>query len=273
MLMNKIDVVFFTCDKYSSLWDDSLTLFQRNFPKENIGKVYLVTDVTPTKDIDKNVNVLVCDSIDFINRMKIVTTHIETDYFLFMLDDYFVHKQTQQEYTDSIFNFLLEKRPHYLKLDVKFKHRLCKSFSYKNLRISKIKTYKPYGIDLYPSIWNVSFLKNIIYNWPFQAKTIWDFEGKLNAINFVSKDQECFCLRGTTFRYIDVIRKGKLRREANRELLKIGIDLTNDWQLMTKNESFKDMIIPYLASITPKTIKRAYKKRQTKKGKTFYSVD
>ena len=266
----KIDVIVFTCDKYSSLWSYFYSFFNSYFPSELIERFYFITDKKPryTYGIDESL-FLANDSNNFFERIDPFLQNSKSDYFLLLLDDYFLYENIDKKIFKSLLNFCFKISADYLKLTITHNNTFYKkTFDFKN-DIHLLKTAKAYSVDLYPSIWKKEFILQIKNDWQSNENTIWDFEGKIHKIN---KSNKCYVYTGKKIKFIDVIRKGKLRREAHKMLLsKFNVNLTSHWPLMSKKESFRDRLIPFLSMYSPSFIKNAIKAKGKKKGKRYYS--
>lgn len=266
----KIDVIVFTCDKYSSLWSYFYSFFNKNFPTEFVDKFYFITDKKPScsSTIDDSL-FIVNDSNNFFERIDPFLLKSKSDYFLFLLDDYFLTNSINKNVFESLLDFCLKSSADYLKLTITHNNTFYKKKVNGDKNLHLIKTKKEYSVDLYPSIWKKDFILDIKRKWNFNGSTIWDFEGKINKVN---KSNKCFIYTGREFSFVDVIRKGKLRREAHKVLSsKYGYDLSTQWQLMSKKESVKDKIIPFLSMYSPRFIKEVFKAKGRKKGRSYYS--
>ena len=188
---------------------------------------------------------------------------------MFLLDDYFLNEKVDKKLIVSLLDFSNRYSADYLKLTITHNNTFFKR-EYKDADfIHLLKTTKEYSLDLYPSIWKKEFLLNLKNDWVFKEKTIWDFEGKLHKIN---KSDKCFIYTGKKIKFIDVIRKGKLRREAHKILMnRYNCDLSLQWPIMSKKESINDKIIPFLSMYTPRFFKKILKNIGKKKGKKYYS--
>lgn len=266
----KIDVIVFTCDKYSSLWSYFYSFFKQNFPNELVDKFYFITDKEPTQTfgIDKSL-FLANDSDNFFERVDSFLANTKSKYFLFLLDDYFLTENVDKYLLESLLNFCHETLADYLKLTVTHNNTFYKRKFEGKKGLHLLKTKKEYSVDLYPSIWNKDFVLETRKRWQFEGKTIWDFEGKFHKTN---NSNRCFIYTGKKIQFVDVIRKGKLRREAHKELLsKFGFDLSVQWPIMTKKESIKDRIVPFLSMYSPRFVKNILKANGKKKGRKYYS--
>lgn len=266
----KIDIIVFTCDKYSSLWSYFYSFFNNNFPTELVNKFYFITDKKPSRTYGIEESLFLANnSNNFFERIESFLLNSKADYFLLLLDDYFLAETIDKNLFESLLLFCSQSSADYLKLTITHKNTFNKRIFENHNNIHLLKTTKEYSVDLYPSIWKKEFVLKIKNEWKFEENTIWDFEGKIHKIN---NSNRCFVYTGKKIKFIDVIRKGKLRREAHKILLsKFDYDLTSQWPLMSRNECFNDKVVPFLSMYSPRFIKNAFKAIGKKKGRKYYS--
>lgn len=274
-----ITIFIFTCDAYSGIWDYSIDLFHKNFPKKYSQNLFLVTDKKPDKkygNFYKGFNVIWPESnnpIDYIEKLSFALKHCKTEYFLYLLDDYFLAYPISETIIDNFMSFIKKNDANYLKLNIKSKNRLDKLvYKTKEEKYYSLKTQIPYAVDLYPSIWKKPFVQATCDNWPFKERTIWDYEGKFHRLGEHMSIRGCFINVKNSFPFEDGVRKGKILRKAYKILLKeYDFNLTTFRPLMTRKEYYKDKIIPFISRKMPLGLKKKLKSRNVKKGKKYYS--
>lgn len=273
--MIELTIGIFTCDAYKDLWEANVNLLLKNFPNLDGIHIIFVTDKEPSL-IPKNMqNYRIIwneNQSDFLSKLSTFLNCCPTDYFLFLLDDYFFTKRISAKTMEFLFSFVKEFKINYLKLNIKSRLRLAKHFFYKEKEFAFLKTNKAYAIDLYPSIWNKKFVEKTIEIWPFNERTIWDYEGKIYKLANIINLSSCYCYCEKDFYFEDVVRKGKILRKADRVLRKkYNCDLTRGRKVMSRTEYALDKIVPFLSRLMPEKLKKKIKSKQEKKGRHFYS--
>lgn len=132
-----------TCDTYSDLWQPFFTLYNKNFPNDY--KTYIGTE---TKDCEYATAIKKQGA--WTKRVRETLAEIDSEYIIFMLDDFFIHDKVDKERIEyvlghfksdtAVFNF--EKA-----YDIKDRESSLDGFK---LRQNK----QPYLNSCQPSIWN-----------------------------------------------------------------------------------------------------------------------
>lgn len=273
--MKRLTIGIFTCDAYKDLWETNVKLLKKNFPLELGFDVVFVTDKRPSKTSENMAGYQFIwndNPNDFLDKLSVFLKYCKTDYFLFLLDDYFFTRKIEAKTILNFLNFVNCRDVDYLKLNIKSRLRLSKRFIFNKKKFASLRTSKPYSIDLYPSIWNKQFVEETIRKWPFNERTIWNYEGKFYRLGEIIDLSNCYCYCGKDFYFEDVVRKGKIIRKAYKTLLRqYDCDLSINRPLMNRKEYICDKIIPFISRLLPEKIKRKIKDKQEKKGKRFYS--
>jgi hypothetical protein len=252
------------------LWSYNLRYLKQNFPISHVGEIIIVTDKKTNQIVEGARIVVSNDGNDFVRRFSFAASMCEYDYLLVTLDDYYFVNRINERLFDDLFSLCTSNGMDYLKLRIRTKSFIEKDVAPLRKDIDKINTKIPYSIDLYPGIWKKQFVLKVCDGWKQSDREIWRFEAQL------WKSQECqvsksFAYTGKEIAFLDVIRKGKLIRKANRRLKKDGIDLTKSWKLMSVKETMTEDVRNWLGHHLPVTIKKMIKSYMHKRGKTFYS--
>ena len=270
----KLTVFIFTCDAYKPLWKYAYNFYCSNFPKSYVDNLYFVSDCKPSNESIESIPVTFLwpkNKDDFIEKIELCLSVCKTDYFLFLLNDYFLTYPIKESTIDNYLDFVYKYNCNYLKLNIRTRKRLKHRFKFEGLYYSSIKQYMPYGVDLYPSIWKASFINTICDKWPFEGKTIWDFEGKFYKLGSYFKIDNCFCCRSPVFKFTNVVCRGTIFRDAHRKLKKkYNIDLTSFKPLMSRKMCLFEKMGFFLHWM-PEKLKEHIKARNRKRGKKYYS--
>ena len=209
--MTNFCILISSCDNYSDLWENHLTLFFKNW-EGPLPHIILLTDKSTTYKVD-GVDVLVVEEQDFPTRLHIACDMIKEEFIMVTLDDYYLVDTTNAKYFNYFVEHCQSENVDYLSV---YNRKFTKKRFYtSHEEISPIELNYPYNVNLYPAIWRRDYLKKCTEC----AGTPWAFEPNLT---FISRDLggRCFYNISGTFNILDVVRKGKLLNKAYRYLKK-----------------------------------------------------
>ena len=262
--MPNASLLISTCDNYSDLWDAHISLLKKNW-KGEMWKVFLVTDKETSKEYE-GINIIVAgEDKDFPMRIKYAAEVIKTDYILLTLDDYFVINEIDSQKLDYLVQRAESETIDYLKL---YDRRKTNPSKYESIeKLNGIDLSKKYAITLYPAIWERSFLFNSVTT----DMSPWTYEPSLTKYATESNANCMFSYAGA-FDILDVVRKGRILRNADKFFKKNGI-LIGDRPLMQRRTEFKLALMDRISWYTPRMLFVLGKRVLTRFGKKFYSED
>jgi len=275
-MAQKISIAIFTCDAYKDLWKANLFFVRKNFPNCLLEKVFLITDIEPSKDdLPQNDNdfydIIVSESKDkqnFFGKMNPLLQKLNTDYFLFFLDDYFLTRKIDDKLIETIIDFIENKKIDYFKLNLRSKKRCLKSLKFNGVKFYQLNTNIRYAIDLYPSIWRKEFVQQTILKWPYKEQNIWNYEARFNNLKEKMDITNSYCLGSKKdFYFDDMVRKGELIRKSHYSVLKkYKIDLSQTRKVRSIKKEICNNISNYIIVWTPNFLLECYRNRKIKKG-------
>lgn len=250
MLKDKLTFIIHSCDKFSDLWDAHVELLNKNWADRNID-TYLVTDSPTDKKYDKVEILSAGEGKEITDRLKYALPKIQTEYVLVTLDDYF---NTQPIYTEKIENLvnLMEKDGlDYICIFDRPKNKE-KYKDYDNLYVPDLD--KNYRVNLYPGIWRKDFMEKTIR----ETLNAWQYEVSLTPI---AKELGAKCIQSKNgeFPIMDVVRKGKILRSANKYLKKHNL-YHGERPVRTVREEVTLFIITWTNRMLPPGLSKALKK-------------
>lgn len=217
-MIQDFSIIVSSCEKYSDLWTNHFNLLKQHWIGE-LPKIYLVTD----KETDykyEGVNVLVYDG-DMPFRLKKTCQSVEEKYVLITLDDYYVISDVYEKNINRAIELIQENNIDYLSI---YNRLYCKKKYYSTIDDIKKKdlSSSKYAVDLYPAIWRKDFFIFCVDD----DDTPWDFEPKLTK---KAKEYNANCYYNISGAYdiLDVVRKGRILRKANRYFKKNKINIGN----------------------------------------------
>lgn len=268
-MLNKIDfeVIISTCDKFSDLWDAHVLLMNQNW--QDRGRTWLVTDA-PTQRIFPKVDVISTgEGMEITQRLKVALERVETEYILLTLDDYFLTAPIDTDALQKSLRVMQEENLDYMRLYANAEYRLRRenAVEFPNhpgyyLRDVSQGNYK---ISLYPGLWRTDFMRKTLDK-PLNA---WQYEVALTPMAH-ALNARCAISNHNEFPFLDVIRKGKVLRKANRYFQKNPI-YQSDRPVRTVWEEVKLDTRTWIGRLLPKPLFRAAKRLMIKLGMEFYS--
>lgn len=151
--MNRLSIYISSFDGYSDLWDTFFVIFDKYW--ENCSyEIYLVNN---TKLFEhKKVNVIhTGNEISWFDRTIRSLQEINTEYILFMLEDYYISKPINEMIVEEILDFIEEDGIYYYRLSPHIPPK-------RNGKYSKVKVGSKYPISLQPGIWKREKLIEIL---------------------------------------------------------------------------------------------------------------
>ena len=249
-LEDKLSLMVHSCNKFSDLWDAHFNLLNKNWADRKVDTC-LVTDSPTEKTFDSVTVFSAGEGKELSERIESVLPSIKTEYILVTLDDYFDIYPISSEKIANLVEIMDKEKLDYIciferpKTTVKYK-------DYKNLY--EVDLTKDYRVNLYPGIWRKDFMAKTIRE-PLNA---WMYEVSLTPIAR-EVGARCAQIKGDEFPILDVVRKGKLLRKANRYLKKHDL-YHGDRPVRTVKEEFALFVITWGNRLLPRFVVNLAKK-------------
>lgn len=160
-----LSLVVGSCDKYSFIWDKFFKLFDKYWDHSiNIDK-YFVTEHKPARH--KSFRPLCVGNYIWTKFARLALKQINTDYILWMQDDYFLRKTITLQDFDYYMNFIISNNVDRLGI-----HDHSGLYTYVNTS-GKLQQNSLYTVSLQASIWNKQTLLSLLEQ---NDETNWQFE-------------------------------------------------------------------------------------------------
>lgn len=174
--MEKLVIVGIFYDGYYDLWEDFLECFERFWP-DCPYKKYIVNN-NRELEYEKKYNVELIHagkSAEYSRKVQIALKSIDADYYLLLLDDFFMGKKIYKDPLSDVIQFMKAENIEYYSMPLKeFQNNKAKKI-YKNISyLRKILPKSEYTVSCQPAIWKKDFLKACIGEENYNA---WVFEG------------------------------------------------------------------------------------------------
>lgn len=261
------DVIISTCNSYCDLWDGHIMLMNRNWKAH--GAAYLVTDV-PTERTFDGVEVICAGAgTEITQRLKLALERVRTKYILFTMDDYYLTKPIDNQALQQSLAVMEAENLDYLRLFPRTKAgiRREKAVELKHHKGYYLRNVSEgnYKISLYPGLWRTDFMRKTL-----QGKlNAWQYEVALTPMANQLHARCAISNRGE-FPFLDVVRKGKLLRRANRYFSRDPV-YCSQRPVMTVGEEWKLGIQVLLSQCLPKPLFQQLKRFLIRCGMEFYS--
>ncbi len=198
----RVSVLVSTCQAYEDIAIPFDIFYREHF--SNVSKLTYVSD-----KISRNVtqylsgSILEVDTDSWKERLISAVEQVEADYFILMLEDYFISQPVQRKLLDIAFEGMVAHELKYLRLCHRPKPPVAQKGNFFAIR------QQPYGINLQPAIWRKDFLLHCLHQ--SAGPTAWDFEIYLSK-EVLSEDQVlegCMVFRYEPFEIKNAILKGR----------------------------------------------------------------
>ena len=151
-----IDILIVSCDKYSDVWPlffDNFFKFWKNCPLN----IYLTSN-NKSFNYCNVINLNTGKDISWSFNLKKALDEIKNKYVLLIMDDLIINKEISETFFKRICDWVDINKPNHLRLHLSNKPKKYDNF------VGKLPMKAPYKISLMPSIWNKTFLYNILDN-------------------------------------------------------------------------------------------------------------
>lgn len=184
---SKVSILVSSCDKYYEAWMPFFTLLNKYWKECNFPK-YLLTETRLYSDF--GVKTINCQSKEWSSRLLYALAKIDTDYVLFLLEDFFIMGPVDNE-TINRFIYYLENDKNmsviYLKTIAGQKRS---SSDYPEL--IKMEAGKKYYMNFQAGLWRRKDLMSIVK----PGLSPWDIEEELSR-SVISGD--FYCVRNSSY--------------------------------------------------------------------------
>lgn len=218
MMQDHLTTLVGSCDKYSGLWHVFQICFDKYWHIDTKNLVVTETKTVPnyTTTSFQTVN---NESRVWGKRIKETVYQIDTPYTFFILEDYFLKFDLNE---DKIIEWLKDMRRfnmNRLQISVSGHQKYIEQ---PNVAYHQIAPYSSYLISMQPSIWNTQYLYNVLDN----SYSPWDFEIK-GSRKLLKKEKRTFIDKRMPMIYFNAVRKGLRPTDGLYEFLKSeGINKT-----------------------------------------------
>ena len=211
---NEISIIVMSSDGYKHFWRPFISLYNKNF--KNSAKPYIFSNNISFEY--EGVCVTPLGDIEWSSRLRKALKQINTNYVLFMLEDYFISAPVDDSNFRIIVNSFIQNDLNYLKLNMN--HLGSRGFK----KTRKVVKMVDYEISLQPSIWNKEYLLSSLPDYPANA---WQVEQHLNIMTSSAgfNSSGCYILAYNILRISHGAVKGEFLPTAKWVLKKHDIEI------------------------------------------------
>lgn len=187
MNKSKVSILVSSCDKYHEAWMPFFTLLSKYWKECHFPK-YLLTETSSYSDF--GVKTINCQSKEWSSRLLYALEEIDTDYVLFLLEDFFI--------MGSVDNETINRFIHYLGNDKNMSVIYLKTIAGQKRSSSvypeliKMEVGKKYYMNFQAALWRRIDLLSIIK----PGLSAWDIEEKLSH-SVVAGD--FYCVKNSSY--------------------------------------------------------------------------
>lgn len=204
---NELTCLIFSCDKFSDLWSGNIKLYNTNWQNREF-ETFIVTD-KPSDASFENVKVLAAgEGVEWSDRLAYALKQVKTKYVFVTLDDYYLIKPVNNAHIEEMIDIMEKDDIDFIKIFRNAPSSIKEELP-DHKGFYKLDTKVEYSVCLYPGIWRKDFFQSCIH----EPKSAWHFEVGLSraALDYNAK---CLVCLNDEYHFLDVVRKGKLLRNA-----------------------------------------------------------
>jgi hypothetical protein len=198
-MKNDITLLIGTCDKYSYLWNNFVTLCNKYWKIDC--KKFFAGETLQVKH--NGYYTAMCGKTSWTNIIKETLKHIETEYVFFILDDYYFHQTIDENFISDGIKFLKDTNDAN---KLVYTSAYCEYYTLVHIKdnIFKMHDTSDYLTTTQPAIWKKSFLDECL----IQNMNPWQFE--IDGTNIIKNKDNKVYLKHTEDIYFNVVNKGRI---------------------------------------------------------------
>ncbi|MCM1235352.1 MAG: hypothetical protein NC489_35070 [Ruminococcus flavefaciens] len=264
----KLVVVGIFFDGYEELWYDFFNLFFKNW-KDCPFDLYVVNnmkDIHEDYDYKDKIHVIHAGAdAEYSRKLRVALEQIQADYYLFLLEDFFICKKIENEVVEKILFMVTEDQLDYYEMPLPEFHSYTGELYKKNEKIYHIGSDRKTLFSCQPAIWRREFLRFILGNEDYNFNA-WIFEGSFVASNFLRNPNLLAYAAYDKRNPLEMVHgayQGKILKDAIIKTRYCGYELINSFPKMGRKLLFcykmKRAILELLKCFHLSKLKKLYK--------------
>jgi len=264
-LQNKLTMLISSCENFSDLWDLHFEFLRKNWLCPEM-PVILNTDKPTQRSFDGVQIVSGGEERQWSERLQHAVSFARTEYVFVTLDDYFVVTPVDLEKIAAILQMMEEENLDYVRLSGFVKHPRRDRLPGRK-KTWFVDTQNCYSVNLTAGIWRKSFLEKTFR----EPKNAWQYEVSLAA---AARQANARCAQSADhdYRYLDVVRKGKLLNKANRYFKKHNL-YHGDRPVISPWYEVKIFLRTWCVRLMPRRLSDFVRGIMKKHGHRYYSQE
>lgn len=252
--------IFF--DGYYDLWEDFLDLFFQNW-NDCPYKLYIVNNERELEFSKKyDVNVLHAGkTAEYSRKVQYALDNIDADYYLLLLDDFFVGKKINNEKIEACFSSIISKNLKYYAMPLdEFKKSFKGKKVTKNGSIREISPKAEYTVSCQPAIWEKNFLRRCIGKSNYNA---WIFEGVYSKASFAHTKEfleNCYVDKRNPLELKHGALQGKMIPDTIKYFDNVGYTMNNKREVLSSSIYRKHKLKSKIKNLIPLPLQRFIKR-------------
>ena len=267
MCNKDLTLIIMSCDAFSDLWEGQIKQLRSNW-ENRPEQIFIVTDKITNKNY-KDINIIYpSEDMEWSERLNWALSKVKTEYVFFTLDDYFLIDNVKNDVIESYVEYMKNNKLDYIRL-----RKRRKKFTVSEIKgmykLRNLNFESSYAINLYAGIWKKEFMSYCCR----YKNNAWQFEVSLNKSGELYGAKCAICMDNDVYPILDVVRKGKLLRNAAKYFRKhpglyLGDRETNDFIYELKL-NIKELGVSY----APEWLVEKVRNFMIKKGHHYFSQD
>jgi hypothetical protein len=269
--LSNLSIIVIGYDGYSDCWQAFGSFYKKNWPVQPFRTIFVSPTVPFPKDFGIASYLSGQNGQSFSARLSEALNHVETEYVLFLLEDYLITQCGLPQRWSEVLKEMKERDIWFCLLQ-NFISKPKTKRTPKGQHIAGLKTSTHYAINLQPAIWKASFLRGLMNSSCIRP---WDFEIMLDQYcHKAEKEVETHIGYSPYigFKVFNLIDKGKLTR-GYRPLFK-QMNLSKPQRSEeTRNERFRKRTRIVVSNLMGSKLRSKLKAIGRRHGKTYFTDD
>ena len=193
----RVTLLVNTCDAYADLWGPFFTLLKRYFEPLKM-RILLNTETKDFSFEGLQIEAVHSSAASYGERMRDALSHVDTEYVLLMLDDFFLHKPVRQDRLQQVVTWMdNDKDIVYFNCDVTAAARDFEVNRYPGYR--RLPAGNRYILNLQSAVWRTEKFRAY---WQHDVSP-WDWEERCNVLTAFQPRDKFYCVISEKDRFLE----------------------------------------------------------------------
>lgn len=198
-MKNDVTLLIGTCDRYSFLWDNFVTLCNKYWNVDCV-KMFAGENLQVKH---KGYHTVMCGNRNWSDIIKTSLKYIKTEYVFFVLEDYYLNQNITEDFIKIGIDFM---KSHDDANKLVFSSAFCEYYSVENIsgKYFKMLDISDYLTTTQPALWKTSFLNECL----IENMNPWQFE--IDGTNIRRNINNKIYIHHMDDIYFNVVNKGRV---------------------------------------------------------------